>query len=295
VGPSIELVQGAASLDALRELCDALRLAAPAEWGWEAADLQWWKRRARSTDEGQVVIRGGGGELVGAVVLTEFPTYCQLDVILAVDAPPDAGRLAWQVARKRARSWTGGELVLVAGADDPRAAGAMAGVGRVQPGEPFVEAWLDASSAPVAAPLPEGLVLHRRAEVAGPVHHLAARNTGDVAERLAACSLYDAALDLFVTAPSGDVCAYGLFWANPVTGVGLVEPMRTETGFEHRGIASHVLASGIAGMVERGCTRLKVSSDGPLYTRRAGFVVGASITSLVVRPTAAATGTAASG
>lgn len=38
-------------------------------------------------------------------------------------------------------------------------------------------------------------------------------------------------LDLAVYDGDGAVTAYGLFWADPHTGVGLVEPMRTEGPF----------------------------------------------------------------
>ncbi len=48
--------------------------------------------------------------------------------------------------------------------------------------------------------------------------------------------MYRADLDLAVYAPNGDIAAYGLFWADPVTGVGLVEPMRTEDAYQ--GLAS---------------------------------------------------------
>jgi hypothetical protein len=47
-----------------------------------------------------------------------------------------------------------------------------------------------------------------------------ARNGADVAARLAQCSLYVPELDPLVQAPDGEVAAYGLFWAEPVTGVG---------------------------------------------------------------------------
>jgi predicted N-acetyltransferase YhbS len=52
--------------------------------------------------------------------------------------------------------------------------------------------------------------------------------------------------------------------------------MRTEAPYEHQGIAGHVLATGLGLLAAKGCTRLKVSSDGGLYTR-AGFVAGPSV------------------
>jgi ribosomal protein S18 acetylase RimI-like enzyme len=73
------------------------------------------------------------------------------------------------------------------------------------------------------------------------------------------CSLYRDDLDLAVYAPNGEVAGYGLFWADPITGVGLVEPMRTEDLYQRRGIARHVLTSGLERLAAHGCLRLKVS------------------------------------
>jgi predicted N-acetyltransferase YhbS len=73
-----------------------------------------------------------------------------------------------------------------------------------------------------------------------------------------------------VEAPDGQTAGYGLFWADPVTRVGLVEPMRTEEPHRGRGIASHILAAGLGRLAVTGCDRLKVSSDISLYLR-AGF------------------------
>jgi predicted N-acetyltransferase YhbS len=71
-------------------------------------------------------------------------------------------------------------------------------------------------------------------------------------------------------APDGQAAGYGLFWADPVTGVGLVEPMRTERAHQRRGIASHILAAGLDRLTAHGCRQLKVSNDIGLYLR-AGF------------------------
>jgi predicted N-acetyltransferase YhbS len=85
------------------------------------------------------------------------------------------------------------------------------------------------------------------------------RNGEHVAERLRECSLYRTDLDLAVYASDGGVAGYGLFWPDPVTGVGLVEPMRTEDQYMGIGIASHLLAEGLDRLATAGCSRLKVS------------------------------------
>ena len=73
-----------------------------------------------------------------------------------------------------------------------------------------------------------------------------------------------------MSTPNGEPAGYGLCWADPVTGVGLVEPMRTEEAHRNRGVASHILVTGLSRLAAHGCQRLKVSSDLGIYLR-AGF------------------------
>jgi predicted N-acetyltransferase YhbS len=91
-----------------------------------------------------------------------------------------------------------------------------------------------------------------------------------VAGRLRECSLYRPELDLAVEASDGEVAGYGLFWPDPVTGVGLVEPIRVEEQHQGHGIASHLVALGLNRLAGLGCQRFKVGNDRDLY-RRAGF------------------------
>jgi predicted N-acetyltransferase YhbS len=263
-------VVGTEYLSTITSLCHRRRLADPARFGWEAADLQWWWRQPRPTDvDGQLVFDDDHG-VCAAIVTTRFRGHHELDVIVSPDALPDVGDAAWDLALEWVRSTR--EPVEATVPDDGPVA-ALLDLGFESDGEGFVDAWLDASDAPAIGELPGGFELRDRAVDATRPHHLRARNGGDVAARLQQCSLYREDLDLFVLAPDGGVAAYGVFWADPVTGVGLVEPMRTEAPHEGQGIASHVLAVGLSRLVGLGCTRLKVTSTGPLY-ERAGFVAG---------------------
>lgn len=70
------------------------------------------------------------------------------------------------------------------------------------------------------------------------------------------CSPRD--LDLVVYDRNDHVAAYGLFWYDPETGVGLAEPMRTEDAHQQRGLARHVLTSGIDLLVRAGAERIKI-------------------------------------
>jgi GNAT superfamily N-acetyltransferase len=87
---------------------------------------------------------------------------------------------------------------------------------------------------------------------------MVARNGLEVEARLKQCSLYDPELDLAVEASNGDAAAYGLFWFDPVTSVGLVEPMRTEDQYQRLGLARALLAAGLNRLAARGARRLKV-------------------------------------
>ncbi len=84
------------------------------------------------------------------------------------------------------------------------------------------------------------------------------RNGEEVEVRLRQCSLYNPALDLAVEAADGQVAGYALFWFDPVTKVGLVEPMRVEDEYQRRGLARAMLAAGLDRLVARGAQRLKV-------------------------------------
>ena len=113
---------------------------------------------------------------------------------------------------------------------------------------------------PVTAP-PPGYRLVDRAEDAARPHPMIARNGPGVEERLQRCSLYDPALDLAVETSDGSFAGYALFWADPVTRVGLLEPMRVEHAHARRGLARAMLSEGLDRLLKRGMSRLKVGFE----------------------------------
>jgi predicted N-acetyltransferase YhbS len=150
-----------------------------------------------------------------------------------------------------------------------------------------ISSWRPAVGRPAPGELAEGYRLLSRADAPDQPHPMAVRNGPQVAQRLAACSLYRPELDLMVQAPDGTAAGYGLFWADLVTGVGLVEPMRTEDAHQRRGVASYLLADGLDRLAGLGCRRLKVSNDIPLYLR-AGFQPLGAAAPVYARPEAGA-------
>ncbi len=263
-------VCGPKSLQLATTLLQRMRLASPTGGIWEAADLQWWSRQDRSTDrDGHLFWLDEHREPAAAVLLTDFGPSVQCDV-LVLPGEPDLERSCWRAAIERV-----GRLDRSVGipvrSDCPDGIAELQAAGFGPDGEPAViSSWLAASARPPLPPLAPGYRLVSRADDPGRPHPMAGRNGAAVAERLRQCSLYRAELDLMVQAPDGQVAGYGLFWADPVTGVGLVEPMRTEQDHQRRGIASHLLATGLDRLAACGCQRLKVSNDIPLYLR-AGF------------------------
>jgi predicted N-acetyltransferase YhbS len=268
---SVTIVRdGARYLDLATRLLQQMRLTSAEGGVWEAADVQWWYRRDRPTDRtGQLFWLGEYGEPEAAFIATDFGHSVQCDVLVR---PDDAGfeREVWRAAIIRASEFGSGAEFVVR-QDNAIGAGELAAAGYGLADEVgVVPCWLPAASRPKIPQLAPGYRVVSRAAAPDRPHPLVARNGRDVATRLRACSLYQPELDLTVLAPDGRVAGYGLFWADPVTGVGLVEPIRTEQGHEGHGIASHLVAFGVDRLAEHGCQRLKVCNDRDLY-QRVGF------------------------
>ena len=268
-GDNPVLVSGSRYLQLATDLLQHIRLARPDDGIWEAADVQWWSRQERPTDgDGQLFWLDALGRPQAAVIRTAFGRSVQCDVLVLPD-DPELALTAWRAALDWAAA-TGAptEFPVEPGDLTGRSALESAGYGPADPG--VITSWLAAAARPAVPPLPPGYRLLPRAADEDRPHPMIARNGSQVAERLSRCSLYQPELDLVVRAPDGQPAGYGLFWPDPVTGVGLVEPMRTEDAHQGRGIASHILAAGLELLAGRGCERLKVSNDLGLY-RRAGF------------------------
>ncbi len=140
----------------------------------------------------------------------------------------------------------------------------------------IVESWLDAEARPAVTELHDGYRLTTREEAMDiPLHN--GRSGPHASERLAQTSLYRTDLDLLVVDADGNPAAYGVFWHDPTTAAGLVEPMRTEDDHQKRGLARHVLTAGIDRLARAGAERIKICyepdnpASGHLY-RSVGFV-----------------------
>jgi GNAT superfamily N-acetyltransferase len=254
-----EVVSGRRYLDVVTALLQRVRRGDPRYGLWEAADLQWWWRRPRQSDDaGQLLWRDGEGP-VAAAVFTDWGRTWACDLVLPAGGAGELRDLVWERAVARMTELVPGGIEVAARDDDGWLLEALAGAGFAPAGESAVTAWLEAQCRPPVTPLPPGFRLVSRGDDGTRPHHLAASCGDDVAARLAECSLYQPDLDLRIEAPTGEVAAYGVFWPDAVTGVGLVEPMRTEAAFQRRGLARHLLAVGIDRLAQQGCLRIKVS------------------------------------
>ncbi|MGI8885390.1 MAG: GNAT family N-acetyltransferase, partial [Gaiellaceae bacterium] len=142
--------------------------------------------------------------------------------------------------------------------DEVELLGLLAGAGFVAGDDRSGTTWMDAQDRPDVASLPEGFVLVDRAEETTRPHPMRQRSGDGVEARLRQCSLYNPALDLAVETAGGQTAGYALFWLDPVTEVGLVEPMRVEDAYQRRGLARALLTAGLDRLARRGARRLKV-------------------------------------
>jgi GNAT superfamily N-acetyltransferase len=246
-------------LEAATALLQRVRSAHPTKGVYEAADLQWWWRTPRSTDTfRQLFWFDHLGRPEAAVIATDWGDRIALDPIIMPNAPPDW--VAHVIARGLAHaseSGFGAVELEVDRADDVMRA-VLVGHGFAIKEDGLVETWLAADARPAISPLHADYRLSSRRDTMLRPHHMIKRSGLDVAQRLLQTSLYRADLDLLMLDRDDNHAAYGLFWYDPATATGLVEPMRTEDDHQRRGLARHILTTGIDRLAEAGAVRIKI-------------------------------------
>jgi ribosomal protein S18 acetylase RimI-like enzyme len=263
------------------ELLQRARLADAEAGFWEAADLQWWWRTPRSSDAiDQLFWVDDDGPVAGAVLTDWGRSWgCDPIVVPGVSAVPLS--TVWARALEAIEALRLEAVDVLARDDDFELRRLLAGAGFVPENDRSGITWMNVEDRPEVAALPEGFVLRNRAETMRP-HPMRRRSGEGVEDRLRQCSLYDPALDLAVEAPGGEIAGYALFWFDPVTEVGLVEPMRVEDAYQRRGLARAMLTAGLERLARRGARRLKVgygtAAARALYVG-AGFRVTSTSTS----------------
>jgi GNAT superfamily N-acetyltransferase len=239
------------------ELLQRARLADADAGLWEAADLQWWWRTPRRSDTIDQFFWIDDEGPVAGVVLTEWGRVWGCDPIVVPGLSTIRLRTVWARAAEAIDTLGLDPVEVLLRDDDVELPALLAGSGFVA-ADRSGTTWMNAEDRPEVTALPEGFVLADREDETTAPHPMQRRNGEEVEARLRQCSLYDPALDLSVWTEDGEAAGYALFWCDPVTGVGLVEPMRVEDAFQRRGLARAMLTAGLERLATRGARRLKV-------------------------------------
>jgi GNAT superfamily N-acetyltransferase len=252
----------AAGLEALMlatELLQRARRADPLAGLWEAADVQWWWRKPRRSDEVEKLFWIDDDGPVAGVLLTSWTDDAwQCDPVVVPRASGPEPGVLWRRAMEHAAKHCAQGFQVPVG-DDDRTFQELAKRSGLTAGEQDSTAWMDAADRPAVQAPAEGFVLADRTQRRDAPHPMRDRNGDTVAQRLDHCPLYDPALDLAVETADGRTGGYSLYWFDPTTGVGLVEPVRVEDDFQRRGLARAMLSAGIDRLVTRGAQRVKIS------------------------------------
>ena len=264
------------------KLLQRARLADAEAGVWEAADLQWWWRTPRRSDAIDQLFWIHDEGPVAGVVLTEWERGWGCDPIVVAGVSTVPLPTVWARAVEAVDALGLEAVEVLARDDDLELLGLLADSGFVADDDRSGIAWMDAEDRADVAALPEGFVLVDRAQETTRPHPMRRRSGEWVEARLRQCSLYDPALDLAVETADGQVAGYSLYWFDPVTEVGLLEPMRVEDAYQRRGLARAMLTEGLDRLAKRGARRLKVGYGTEiaraLYVG-AGFRVTATSTS----------------
>ncbi|HEX3325638.1 MAG TPA: GNAT family N-acetyltransferase [Actinomycetota bacterium] len=277
-----ELLRGLERLNAMTTVLQRSRLADPLAGMWEAADVQWWWRRPRATDELTLPVWFDEVGPVAAAGLTAWGDTWQADVF-AVPSIVDEEDV-WAATLEATAGHQALKLLVT---EDAPLAGLAIHSGFAMTDELSGTAWMVADQRPPVAQV-DGFAIVDRVTRADRPHPMIARNGELVESRLRQCSLYDPTLDLAVEDADGRVAGYALFWFDHTTLVGLLEPMRVEDEYQRRGLARMLLTNGLDRLARKGARRLKVGFESDaarnLYLG-AGFVQ-TSIDRLLIRPRA---------
>jgi ribosomal protein S18 acetylase RimI-like enzyme len=232
---------------------------ADAEAGlWEAADLQWWWRTPRRSDTIEQLFWVDNEGPVAGLVLTEWRRAWGCDPLLVPGVSTVPLPTVWACAIEAIEALRLETVEVLVRDDDLELLGLVTDAGFVPDDDSSGITWMNAADRPDVAPLPDGFALVDRAQQTTRPHPMRHRSGEGVEDRLRQCSLYDPALDVAVETANGEAAGYALFWFDPVTEVGLVEPVRVEDAYQRRGLARAMLTAGIERLANRGARRLKV-------------------------------------
>jgi predicted N-acetyltransferase YhbS len=228
---------------------------------WEAADIQWWWRTPRRSDEIQKLFWIDDEGPVAGVLLTSWTDDdWQCDPVVVPRASGIERSVVWERAIEHVakHSTNGFEVPIRDGDSVFRELARQSGL---TAGEHDSTAWMNVDDRPAVLGPSDGFLLTDRTQRRAAPHPMRHRSGENVEQRLSQCPLYDPTLDLAVETADGRVAGYSLYWFDPITKVGLVEPVRVEAEFQRRGLARAMLSVGIDRLFTRGAQRVKISYE----------------------------------
>ena len=261
---------GADYLKAVTELLQRMRSAHPTKGMFEAAEIQFWWSTPRWTDKfEQLFWFDDDGRPEAAAFVTDFGDGTSLvydEPTLVLVVMPEAAPEWVEHVLERGLAHIGERGIeaveLEVDQTDDVLLNALSGRGfamKVQGA--VVEAWLNTEARPEISPLSKGYRLLSRVDTLQRPHHMTHPKRPDVEQRLQETSLYRPDLDLFILDAEDNVAAHGLCWYDPVTATGVVEPMRTADDHQRRGLARHILTSGVELLARAGVKRVKIGYE----------------------------------
>lgn len=251
-------------------LLQRARNAHPTYSVWDAADIQWsWARPRESDVADRLYWLDGEGPVAGVIPSSWAHGTWQCDPIIVPEAMTPAPEELWESAVGHMLTLTDVPFDVPLREDDTRLVQLALEAGFV-PGDGDTTNWMSASDRPAVLPVPEGFLLVDRGQRSGCPHPLEQRNGDRITERLRESPLYSVELDISLETDRGETAAYALFWFDPATKVGLVEPVRVEDAFQRRGLARVMLTHGLERLANAGAERIKVVHEteaaGALYS-----------------------------
>ena len=253
---SMSELTGLSYLGEVTALLQRVRREHPTNGPLEAADYQWMWSVPRSSDDEPKVFWYDEQGPVAAAVTVDWPSSTWLDLIAIPSVKPDLIRPVFERGLELPGADASPLEILVG--DDDETIIELLGAEGFQQEQVDATGWMNAADAPEVTGLADGYSLQTRASN-GSSEHPFELMTPEVEHRLSETSLYRRDLDLTITDEQGKGAAHALFWFDPSTGVGLIEPVGTVEAHRGKGLARHLIAAGIQALVAAGSERITVS------------------------------------
>ena len=252
-------------LHKVTEFMTACRQEDPLAGLWDVGDLQWWWRDNQYTDPtAQMFWEDRQGTVGGFVLLSQAYRCVDYEILPRLGQGPIAQAIVgWGLHRLQemaASAPSQGPYTLFIRQDHQTFQQMAQRLGCQATGEALVQTILDLRAGLPAIPVPAGYQVRslRQGDLAAgkpPVLHISAA----MYRRLRDTPLYCEDMHLIVIAPDARIAAECICWIDQVNGIGVFEPVRTQEGFQRRGLARAMMAEGLRRMAARGVRWAKVS------------------------------------